>query len=56
MNKFGKNQQNNSSESPENLGSKRIYVGGLTDHLAELKEQDIKEVRIVNKFLISNKI
>ena len=26
------------------MGSKRIYVGGLTDHLADLKEQDIKEV------------
>lgn len=46
-----KNQQNAGSESPEGkgMGSKRIYVGGLTDHLADLKEQDIKEV---NEYLI----
>lgn len=28
----------------------RVYVGGLTEHLAELKENDLKEVTIMNKY------
>ena len=34
---------------PQSDGAKKIYVGGLVDQLAELKEQDIKTV-ILNMF------
>lgn len=46
FNKNSSNQQKQNDKTDESLGLKRIYVGGLTDHLADLKEQDIKEVHL----------